>query len=278
MDVKFTDGDRDAGRQTKFPCPGGAEGTGGHGCVVGLVVEAVAERGELGVEHRKELLVGKTSPLVAVERLVPGSADATLHREGILHSGQDGGNPVGQLHPGIGGVKDLRCNLQAPPDLAPPPLGGIGVSALGDVAGSVLGSEFGDEGRLFPSRMVFPEPALGMEILFPLGIVSQCTILAVDRDRAGAGGVDTQADDLARRESRLFRGGRKGALHGFLQSQQIVPGLLAGKVVILGVQQNSLGAARVVEDGASVFLAIMTAHHQGAYRVGAVIDADREGG
>ena len=53
--------------------------------------------------------------------------------------------------------------------------------------------------------------------------------------------------------------------------------MLAGEMVILFVEQDSLRSAWVVEDGASEFFPVVAADHQRADRVGAVIDAKGEG-
>ena len=79
MHVEFADGDREcrpAGRACS--AHSGAERSGRLGGVIGLLVKAVAQRGQARIEQREELLVGQAAPFVAVERLVAGGADAAL--------------------------------------------------------------------------------------------------------------------------------------------------------------------------------------------------------
>jgi len=48
-----------------------------------LVEKALAEGGQLRIQKGEELFVGQTVPLVAVERLVTGGADASFECLGI---------------------------------------------------------------------------------------------------------------------------------------------------------------------------------------------------
>ena len=50
--------------------------------VVRLVVEPVAQVGELRIEHRQKVFVRQAAPVVGVERLVAGGADAAFDLRG----------------------------------------------------------------------------------------------------------------------------------------------------------------------------------------------------
>ena len=53
--------------------------------------------------------------------------------------------------------------------------------------------------------------------------------------------------------------------------------MLTGQMHILPIQQDTLVAARIIENSAAELLAVFAAHHKGADRVGAVVDSDCEG-
>ena len=136
------------------------------------------------------------------------------------------------------------------------------------------GGELGDLGGLAPARVVFPEPALGGEVLGPLLIQSERDIVLIDRDRAGPGGVDADADDGGCGKAfDLLRLG-EGALHALFQTEKVVAWMLAGEVVVLRVEKDTLLAGGVVDDAGADLRAIGAAHEQRANRVCAVIDTE----
>ncbi len=244
------------------------------GGVVRLVIEAVAEIGQLGMEQGEEFLVGQAAPLVAVESLVPGAADAALDEAGILHARENGGDKIGQFDPAISGGEDVWRILETAPDLGPEPLGGVGVAALGNVLGAVLGGEAGDLGRFLVAGMVFPEPALRREMLPPGGIERERNVFEIDRNGAGAGGIDANADDLAGRKAGFLPGLFQGALDALLQADDVIGGILPGEIVVVLVEQDALVPARVIEDRCAQFLARGAIDDEGPDRIGAVINTE----
>src|ERR1039458_3389070 len=77
---------------------------------------------------------------------------------GVTDPGQEGRNPVSQLHPGVRRVEDARGHLQAVPYLRPEPLRGIPVPAFRDVRGPHPRRGLGDPGGLAPARVVLSPP------------------------------------------------------------------------------------------------------------------------
>ena len=128
----------------------------------------------------------------------------------------------------------------------------------------MLGREFGDPGRLLPGGMVLPEPALGGEVSLPLGIHREGAVLPVDGNRTRSRGVDTETDHLVGGKAGLLTGLGKRSLDRLPKAKQVVAGMLAGEMMILGVEQDPLVTAWVIEDGTSEFLAVFAAHHKGA--------------
>ena len=142
----------------------------------------------------------------------------------------------------------------------------------------MLRGEFRDPGRLAPAGMILPEPALGVQVLPPLRREGQRKIFSIHRERARSRGVDPDADDVDRIEPALPPGSGERAAHAFLQREEIISGMLAGQVVIFGVEQDALPAGRVVRDAAAEFRPVRTTDHERARRVGAVIEAEGEPG
>jgi hypothetical protein len=98
-------------------------------------------------------------------------------------------------------------------------------------------------------------------------------VVGVDRDRARAGGVDTDADDALGVEALgLLRGGER-ALHAFLKTEEVVGRVLPGEVVVLRVEQDALLAGGIINDAGAKLHAVRAADDKGAHRVGAIIDA-----
>ena len=51
------------------------------------------------VEQREKFLVGQPAPIVGVERLVAGGADAAFHLARVGDAGEDGRHPVAEFNP-----------------------------------------------------------------------------------------------------------------------------------------------------------------------------------
>ena len=69
------------------------------------------------------------------------------------------------------------------PKLAPLPLRGIGVTALCDIVRTMLRSGFGDPCGLAKAGVVFPKPALRVEIVLPLLLQPKRDIVFVHWER-----------------------------------------------------------------------------------------------
>jgi hypothetical protein len=69
---------------------------------------------------------------------VPGGADAALEGRGVVMTGQDRRDVVGEFDPTVCGVEDLGGDLEAAPEFRPEPFGGVGVAAFGQVLGAML--------------------------------------------------------------------------------------------------------------------------------------------
>ena len=230
-------------------------------------VEAVPEAGEPRVQRGQELLVGKPSPFVAVEGLVARGADTPDHLRRVPDAREHRRHPVRELDPGVRGLVDVGCDRQAVPDLGPEPFGGVAVAALCDVAGAHLCGDLVDPGRLAPARVVLPEPALCGKIAAPPSLHRERAVPLVDGDRARACRVDADADDVGGREpARPPRRGKR-APDARLQGGRVIPGVLARKVRVLGVEKDALAPAPVVGDETPDFGAVAAADDQGASRI-----------
>ena len=264
VDIHFADGDGDASGQAELLGPFGAEGTGGGIGVVGLFVKAIAEGGECGIEEREKFFVRQTTPIVRIEGLVAGAADAADHIFGVIDSGEHGRNPVGEFHPRVRGCEDFRGDVAAVPDLRPEPFGRVDVTTLGDEVRAMFRRERSDLGGLAVGGVVLPKPALGIEVLLPLGGEGERAVVGVDGNRARTGGVNAETDHLIGSEAlRFFRDG-KGSADGFFKTEKVVAGMLAGEVVILGVQQHALLTGRIIDDARAELCAIGTTHDERA--------------
>ncbi len=92
-------------------------------------------------------------------------------------AGENGGHEVGELHPAGGGIEDVWRDLQAVPDLRPPPLRRVGAADRREVvAARACCAIVGDRRRLGRARVVLPQPRVRGEVLAP----------ARDRSRAAA--------------------------------------------------------------------------------------------
>ena len=87
---------------------------------------AIAQSRELRIESLKERLRTEGRPTHRrVHRLVAGGADAAHDLSGLVDAGQQRRHEVGELHPARGRVEHVGRDLQAVPDLRPPPLRGV---------------------------------------------------------------------------------------------------------------------------------------------------------
>jgi hypothetical protein len=184
MDVEFSDGDRNARGEPKLRRPIGRERSGRLARVVSLFIEPVSKFGQARVERHQELFVGQAAPIVRIERLVAGGANAPFDQSRIGDAGEHRGDPVGELNPGEGGGECLRRDIQAMPELGPEPLRGVDPAAFRNVLRPKLGAELGNLGRLSPTGVILPQPALGVEVVPPPGARGQRPIPVINRNRA----------------------------------------------------------------------------------------------
>src|ERR1700722_543107 len=184
MNVELSDGDRNAWGKPQLRRPVGAKRPRSLARVIRLFVEPVSKFGQARVQRRKELLVWKAAPIVGVERLVTSGAHPPFDQSRVGDAGEDGRRPVGELNPGEGGAERLRSDVQAVPELGPKPFRGVDPAALRNVLGSKLCAELGDFGRLAPTGVILPQPALRVGVVLPLGAPRQGLVLVVNRNRA----------------------------------------------------------------------------------------------
>lgn len=195
VDIEFADGNGDAWGEGEFFCPRGGEVAGGLGCVVGGLVETVAELSEGWVEGGEEFFIGEATEVCAVEGFVSCGADAAADLGWVGDAAEDGGEPIGEFNPGVSCVEDGGVCAEAMEDFAPEPFGGVGIAAACDPVGAGLAGFGGDFFGFCPGGVVFPKPALGVEVVAELGKESEGGIGLVNGDGAGAGGIDADADD-----------------------------------------------------------------------------------
>ena len=162
---------------------------------------ALAEHGQIGIETAEELGAGQSAPGLVIHRLVPRRANAAGERVGIEIARDEGGNEVGQFHPGVGGLEDLGRRPLAMQDLRPVPLAAIGAAALVEILVADLLGLLRDLGRLGVAGVVFPEPGLRGKFVGELGQQGQRLAAAIDGDGRRAGRIDADADDALAGES-----------------------------------------------------------------------------
>ena len=81
------------------------------------------------------------------------------------------------------------------------------------------------------------------------GMEGERDVVGVHRQRAGAGGVDADADDLRGGEARARPGGLgEGAADGVFQAEEVIARMLAGEVVVAGVEEDALLAGGIIDD------------------------------
>ena len=72
-------------------------------------------------------------------------------------------------------------------------------------------------------------------------------------------------------EAAFFASLFEGTLGGGFETMQVIERALAGDVVVLGIKENALVSAGVVDDIGTKFLAVGAAHNESASGVGAVV-------
>ena len=128
---------------------------------VGLVPQPAAQPGHAGVQPAQEPRVGIAAPPVVVHGLVTGGTHADGQVLRRLGAGKGSRNPVGHLHPRVGGIEHLGACPQAVQDLAEEPLAAVYPAALGQILRAHLPGQFRDLLRLGHARVVLPQPGHG---------------------------------------------------------------------------------------------------------------------
>jgi hypothetical protein len=103
-------------------------------------------------------------------------------------------------------------------------------------------------------------------------------VAGIHRERAGAGGIDADADDIGGVEGGIAGGslGEGGADGGF-EAEEVIRRVLAGEVVVAGIEQDTVFAGGIVDDGGAEFAAVANIDYEGADGVGSVINSESEG-
>ena len=204
------------------------------------------------------------------------STDAALHRARVVHTGEQRRNPICELHPRIRSLEYVRSDFLAVPDFAPEPLRGIRVAAFGDEMRAVFGRQSGDAGRLSPTRVVLPEPALRVEVLAPLRQHAERAVPRIDRQRTRTCRVDADADNIRHGEAAFSGCIRQRTAHRLPESGDVIPRVLPREIVVARVQKDTLASRSIPANAGTVFFAIVAPHHEGAHGVGAEINTDRK--
>src|SRR5579863_2390811 len=118
------------------------------------------------------------------------------------------------------------------PELGPEPFRRIDAAALGDVFRAKPSGGLGDLRRFAPAGVILPQPALRGKVVDPFFTQRERAVGGVDGNRAGSGGVDAEPDDPARVETGLAAGLGQRTLDAFLQSEEIVAGVLASQQAV----------------------------------------------
>lgn len=121
--------------------------------------------------------------------------------------------------------------------------------------------------------MVLPEPTLGRQVLAILWTEGEGHILRINGNRTGASIIDPDSNHFLRREIRITGGLSERFLNSLLDPSDVVGRVLAGQVMILRVEENSLMPRRIIINRGAELRAICHPDDEGSHRVGAVINA-----
>ena len=166
-------------------------------------------------------------------------------------------NEVGQLDPARRGVEHVRRDLQAAPDLRPPPLGRIGAADRRQQLRRVRARGLGDRGRLAPPTC---GPSTATRAPRGCPATSDRAPAAAPARRRGSGVDPVVSTPMpitrSRAERRVGVRLRQRAADRDAQPVDVVGGILPRQVRLLRIEQHALLAARIVEharaDDASV--------------------------
>ncbi len=229
---------------------------------------------QLRVELRQELRVRVAAPGVVIHPLVAGGAHADGQFLGRLGAGEHRWHPIRAFHPQPGGVEHLGAGPQAMQDLAEEPFAGIIASALGQVVGAKLARQRRDLRRFGDTRVVFPKPGHRRGIPGEPAVKRQRPSAAVHWDRGAAGRVHPDSNDLVRRKTpHRPPGQRQRLLDRDFRPGHIVRRVLSRQVRIAR-QDDPLAAVLKGPNGRGHLAPVGDVDNQGAYGVGAVVEAE----
>jgi hypothetical protein len=130
--------------------------------------------------------------------------------------------------------------------------------------GAKRGGELCDADGFAVAGVVFPKPALGGEVVAPLRVQGEGEVVGINGEGAGAGGIDADADDLGGGEGGIGGGLCEGGADGLLEAEEVIARMLAGEVVVAGIEEDALLAAGVVYDGGAEFASVAGVDDEGA--------------
>src|SRR5690348_11822088 len=110
------------------------------------------------MQVREKGLIRIAAPSVVIHRLVAGGANAGNADIGTFGAGEHGRDPVGELDPGIGGVKDSGVGAEAMEDFAEKPFAAVDATALGEILRAKLARERSNFSRLSGAGVILPQP------------------------------------------------------------------------------------------------------------------------
>jgi len=227
-----------------------------------------------GIEPRQKALRWQATPGLGVHRLVTGGADTADDLSRIVDAGEDGGNVVGELDPARRGVEDVGRDLEAAPDLRPPPLRRINAADRRQVLRRVHLCGRRNRGRLRRRGVVLPQPRLRGEDAFEARIDRERPRLRIDRERRRARGVDANSDHLvARKPGRASGIGERGGDH-LAEGANVVGRVLTRQVRIRRMRQDAVFTAVILADAGADGQSISARHHDCPAGVRSEINAD----
>ncbi len=274
--IEGADGDRHSGRQADLSGHLGGEATrflvGGQG--TRCVAPADVDQGR--IELLEEAFAGQAAPLLVEHRLVAGGADAAGDGLGRKIAGEEAGDEVGQLDPGMGGFEDLRSGPFAVQYFRPEPFRAVGAAALGQVSRAVFSRRLGDLGRFGMAGVILPEPGLGGQVVREARPHRQGRASMVDRHGRRARRVDADPDEAVGSEVGQLLGRTQRAAHRLVETFDVVGRVLPRQVRVLRVEKDSRVAAGIVEEAGGDLASVGNVDHQRADAVGSVVDTEGE--
>jgi len=217
----------DRGRKAKTCGPFGAEVTGGLVCGIGGGEEPGGKAFEERVEGGEELIGWKSAEVLCPKGFMAGSAYASPDISGFPAAGQQEGDPVAVLHPGVAGFSNGVIRAKDVQQLGPEPFGGVDATDVPEVICRKAGGVGIDLGGFPDSGMVFPQDEERVRVVAEGGQQAEGSAGFVNGYGCRAGGIDGDGPDAA-------GGGGSGlgeaAADGLFEAFDIVKRVLAEAV------------------------------------------------